>query len=62
MVLAGINPAMLEAGGFLRSLVTVSVILKGLHSKPREVSRYLSVAFSGFGSDLSWSLVLMSLP
>lgn len=35
-VLAGINPALLEAGGFLRSLVTVSVILKGLHSKPHE--------------------------
>lgn len=30
--------------------------------KAHEVSRYLAVAFSGFGSDFSCSLVLTSLP
>lgn len=53
---------MLDVCGFIRSLVTVSMILKGLHSKPHEVSRYLPVALNGFGSDLSCSLVIMYLP
>lgn len=61
-VLTSIKPAVLEVCGFIRSPVTVLLSLRGLHSKPREVSRYLSVAFNAFGSDLSCSLVLMSLP
>lgn len=52
---------MLEVCAFIRSIVTSSVILKGLHAKPDEVSRYLSVAFNGFASDLSCFLALISL-
>lgn len=50
-----------QVWGFIRTLATGPVALTGMLSKPREVSRYLSVAFSAFGSDLSCSPVLMSL-